>query len=115
MTSMYVLASQISPMRTTCTLKFRCIRTYEGWELYGSLLPCECVINLQEQECHEGVRVIRTGFVMEKKGLSEIMGKEVIFHEDAEEFGNFWVADRISGLGVRLTVKLRSWFDGILR
>nr|GME05507.1 uncharacterized protein LOC109174218 [Ipomoea batatas] len=31
------------------------------------------------------VRVIRTGFVMEKKGSSEIKGKEVIFHEEDEE------------------------------
>nr|GMD60665.1 hypothetical protein Iba_chr12aCG13430 [Ipomoea batatas] len=31
------------------------------------------------------VRVIRVGFVMEKKGSSEIKGKEVIFHEEDEE------------------------------
>ncbi|XP_031120411.1 replication protein A 70 kDa DNA-binding subunit E-like [Ipomoea triloba] len=47
MAPMYILATQISPMRTTCALKLRCIRTYEVRERRSSeVVKCrECVFH----------------------------------------------------------------------
>ncbi|XP_031099840.1 replication protein A 70 kDa DNA-binding subunit A-like [Ipomoea triloba] len=50
MPPMYILATQISPMRTTCALKVRCVRTYEvrEWKSSEAVKCRECVFHDSE-------------------------------------------------------------------
>ncbi|XP_031099674.1 uncharacterized protein LOC116003874 [Ipomoea triloba] len=98
MAPMYILATQISPMRTTCALKLRCIRTYEVRErrssevvkcrecvfhdIEGNVLhahiPREHVVKFQNQFVEGKVHMFRLKSFKDLKAADQVDEKELI-------------------------------------